>query len=146
MRSSCEASATNWRTRCSLWWRELSASSTWSSISLRAAPTCPTSVRVSVSAGSTRSASATLPVDSGIRETRVAVSATRWSGSRLRRTIHVPSTETSTRPRPTPEMAMMTRRPIVASVGVVESPTTSVPGVAVWVARSRNVTLLDIIR
>ena len=56
VRSSWEASATNWRTCCSLRWRWSREASTWSSIALSAAPTCPISVRSSVSRGGTRSA------------------------------------------------------------------------------------------
>ena len=43
LRSSCEASATNWRTFVSLAWRAASASSTLLSMWLSASPTRPTS-------------------------------------------------------------------------------------------------------
>ena len=55
VRSSCEASATNWRTCCSLRCRASSDDSTWASSAFRAAPTWPTSVRSSVRCSGTRS-------------------------------------------------------------------------------------------
>ena len=61
VRSSCEASATNWRTCCSLWCRAVEGVSTWPSIVLSAAPTWPTSVRSSVRCSGTRSVDADLP-------------------------------------------------------------------------------------
>ena len=84
VRSSWLASATKCRTRVSLACRAASASATWPSIRLSAAPTCPTSVRGSVSTAGTRTDSATSPRSSGSSATRLAVAATRRSGRRLR--------------------------------------------------------------
>ena len=86
LRSSWEASATNWRTFVSLACRAASASSTLLSMWLNACPTRPTSDVGSASSGGTRTASATSPRSSGSCETCWAVAATRFSGRRLRRT------------------------------------------------------------
>ena len=60
---------------------------TWPSIWFSAAPTCPTSVRVSVSWSGTRTPRSTSPRSSGSVETCRAVAATRSSGRSDRRTI-----------------------------------------------------------
>ena len=64
---------------------------TWPSIRFSAAPTWPTSVSGSVSCSGTRTDSATSPRSSSSSATRLAVSATRRSGRRVRRTITAPA-------------------------------------------------------
>ena len=76
VRSSCEASATNCRTCCSLRWRSASEISTCTRRVLRAEPTWPTSVRTSVSSSGTRGAIAISPSASGSAATVLAVAAT----------------------------------------------------------------------
>ena len=71
VRSSWEASATNWRTCCSLRCRASSEVSTWASSVLSAAPTWPTSVRSSVRWSGTRSVRSISPSASGSAATRV---------------------------------------------------------------------------
>ena len=93
VRSSCEASAANLRSRASLAARRPSARSTWNSIRLNAAPTRPTSVRGSLSG--TPAGKVTSPESSGSSVTRVAVAATRRSGRSENCTIAVPATRTS---------------------------------------------------
>ena len=80
VRSSCEASATNCRTCCSLRCRASSDDSTCSSRVLSEAPTWPTSVASSVRCAGTRSVSSISPEDSGSSATRSAVIATSRSG------------------------------------------------------------------
>jgi hypothetical protein len=94
VRSSCEASAANRRSRASLASRRPRARSTWYSIRLNAAPTRPTSVLGSLSG--TPAGSVTSPESSGSSATRAAVTATRRSGRSDNRTSTVPSTPAST--------------------------------------------------
>ncbi len=100
MRSSWEASATNWRTFVSLRCRAASAPSTLSSMWLNAWPTWPTSEAGLASPGATRIGTWPSPLSSGRLETWVAVAASRVSGRRLRSTTRrAPMKESRIAPR-----------------------------------------------
>jgi hypothetical protein len=94
VRSSCDASAANRRSRASLAARLRSAVCTWPSIRLNASPTWPVSVAGSVSG--TPGGSDTSPDSRGRSATCDAVAATRRSGRSEKRTQRVPSTPAST--------------------------------------------------
>ena len=98
MRSSWEASATNWRTCVSERWRAARADSTCPSSVLRAPPTCPTSAEEPRSALSTRSSMLTSPRSSGWEATRCAVRATRSRGASAERTMVRPARATTRAP------------------------------------------------
>ena len=120
VRSSCDASATNLRTRCSLACRCSSELSTWPSRVLRAAPTCPTSVRPSARCAGTRVRRSISPLPSCCAATASAVAATCRSGRSCRRTISQPVSPASSTPRPvrpSPEKAMLRTVRVTSPVG-----------------------------
>ena len=115
VRSSCEASAANRRSRASLAARRRSAVCTWPSIRLKARPTWPVSVAGSVSG--TPAGSSTSSESSGSSATCDAVAATRRSGRSENLTQRVPPAPASSSTAPkTAASASATRRSVSCRV------------------------------